>query len=186
MKDIAEELPALLLDVSEAVLRETGFYTQPQVHLLAEDLEHAYIAYVVSRSFYRGSDAATAIENLGLLPSVLKATRLIVTWEDSDLRTALEVPGDGFANGMAILDARFDRHTLHWHPFEAEASTPSAHGIPTIIPHWGTPARYEDVELPAPIAGLLRLWREFRDDDVEQTAIQLEEAGYEVNWISPV
>jgi hypothetical protein len=92
MPDIVEDLPAILLDVAAAALRQTGFYPRPQVHMFAEDLASPYIGYIVCRPFYRGEDAVTAIAGLGLLPSVMGLTRLLVVWEDRDLRTALEMP----------------------------------------------------------------------------------------------
>ncbi len=182
MPDIGDALPAVLLQASEAELRATGFCPQPQVHILAEDMEHSYIGYVVCRRFYRGADAASAIAGLGLLPSALMATRLIVVWENRDLRTALELPGEGFPTGIAVLDARLGGHILHWHPFDIEVTGTSSHGIPTIIPHWRPPVRYTDVELLVPIAALLEVWREFRNDDLQRMAIDLQEAGYELNW----
>jgi hypothetical protein len=47
-----------------------------------------------------------------------------------------------------------------------------------------TAARFEDAELVAPIAMLLRIWREFRQDDIQQTAIELQKAGYKLNWVT--
>jgi hypothetical protein len=188
MPNIVEDLPAILLRASEAELRKAGCYPRPQVHMFAVDLEHPYIGYIVSRPFYRGDDAVTAIANLGLLPSVMAVTRLLVLWEDRDLRTALQLPGSAqAATGMAVLDARFDGHTLQWHPFDVEVTGVTRHGaytINTINPRWRTAIRFENVGLLRPIADLLKIWRELRKDDIQTTAIGLQDAGYELNWVT--
>ncbi|MFL6111664.1 MAG: hypothetical protein ACJ786_09970 [Catenulispora sp.] len=38
---------------------------------------------------------------------------------------------------------------------------------------------------PDPITRLLRTWREWRDDDIQETGIALERSGYEFSWIKP-
>lgn len=167
------------------MLRETGFCPRPQVHMFAEDMNNPYVGYMTCRYFYRGADAAEAIADLGLMPSVLAATRLIVLWEDCDLRTALEMRGESFATGLVVMDAQLDRHTLHWYPFAVEAGELSSFGVPTVIPRWGAPARFEGAELVAPVAMLLRTWREFRRDDIQRTAIDLQKNGYELHWAHP-
>ncbi|MFI5590003.1 hypothetical protein ACIA5G_33490 [Amycolatopsis sp. NPDC051758] len=188
MPEIVEKLPAILLEAAAAELRQTGFFPRPQVHMFAEDMASPYIGYIVCRPFYRGEDAATAIAGLGLLPSVMALTRLLVLWEDRDLRTALEMPASAdAAMGLSLLDARPDSHTLRWHPFEAELTGVAHHGnyqVRTINPRWREPSRFEDVPLPQPISDLLGLWRELRRDDIRQTAIGLQKAGYEMHWVS--
>ncbi|MEV5484212.1 MULTISPECIES: hypothetical protein [Streptomyces] len=184
MPAVADGVIDTILKVSESMLRDHGLCLRPQVHILAEDMDQPYVGFVTCRLFYRGRDAADALANLGLLPSVLMATRLVVAWEDCDLRTALELPEEHFATGIVILDAGFDGHTLHWHPFDVEVDGTSPHGIPTVIPHWRTSARYANVPLLAPIEALLETWREFRDEDLQETAIALQQAGYELNMVS--
>lgn len=179
MADLVESLSNIILTSSEALLREHGACPRPQVHILAEDMDQPYVGFVTCRLFHRGVDAASALANLGLFPSVLMATRLLVVWEDCDLRTALELPGESFPTGVVVLDAGLDQHTLNWHPFDIEVGGTSPYGIPTVNPHWGAPARYENVQLLAPIAELLQVWREFRNEDIQETAIKLQEAGYE-------
>ena len=183
MADLVETLSHVILESSEALLRDHGACPRPQVHILAEDMDQPYVGFVTCRLFYRGADAASALAGLGLFPSVLMATRLLVVWEDCDLRTALELPGGPFPTGVVILDAGHDQHALNWHPFDIEVGGTSPHGIPTVTPHWGTPSRYEDVQLLAPIEELLTVWREFRHEDIQETAIKLQEAGYEFSMI---
>ncbi|MEU0519995.1 hypothetical protein [Streptosporangium sp. NPDC006007] len=186
MPDIANELPHILLEASEAYIRAGGAAPPPQLHLLAEDLDVPYLGYMVCRRFYRGADAASAVADLGLLPSVLVATRIIAVWEDSDMRTAFELSGAPFATAMVILDARLDGHTLHWHPFGAGLSAPDHTGESEVVIKWGISNKYENVDLLAPFAALLQVWREFRKDDLEQTVTRLREAGYELNWARAV
>lgn len=188
MQNIVEELPAILLDAAAAELRQTGFYPRPQVHMFAEDMANPYIGYIVCRPFYRGDDAVTAIANLGLLPSVMGVTRLLTLWEDRDLRTALEMPGSAeAATGISLLDAQPDGHTLHWHPFDAEPTGVAQHGpyqVQTINPRWRKPAQFKNVQLLRPISNLLGTWREPRQNDIQQTAVGLQDAGYELNWVT--
>ncbi|MBQ0829385.1 hypothetical protein [Streptomyces tagetis] len=184
MADLVETLSDVILKSSETVLRTHGACPRPQVHILAEDMDQPYVGFVTCRLFYRGADAASALAGLGLFPSVLMATRVLVVWEDCDLRTALESPGDSFATGVVILDAGLDEHTLNWHPFDVEVGGTSPHGIPTVIPRWGTTAHYKNVRLPAPVAELLGVWREFRQEDIQETAIRLQEAGYEFDMVT--
>jgi hypothetical protein len=34
-------------------------------------------------------------------------------------------------------------------------------GLSTVVPEWGEPVRQPDVRLPAPVSGLLALWRQW-------------------------
>jgi hypothetical protein len=180
VSEIADSLIGALLRSSEEALRQIGEIPLPQVHILAEDMKQAYFGYLQCRPFYRGADAASAIATLGYLPAVLAATRLVVLWEDADIRTALELPGEGFARGIVALDARFDGHTLHWHPFDVEVGRPRADGKSAVV-RMRRPEQYEDVELLAPVAELVRIWRESRPgeaDDIRRVVAELQEAGY--------
>ncbi|MEV7907770.1 hypothetical protein, partial [Streptomyces anulatus] len=151
MPDIVKELPRILLESSEAYIRACGAVPPPQLHILLEDRGVPYVGYMVCRRFYRGADAATATANLGVLPSVLKATRIMAVWEDSDMRTAFELPGGPFAMGISILDARLNgQHTLHWNPFSAVLGAPSRWRKREVVINWGPSSRYENVQLLAP------------------------------------
>jgi len=180
MLDIADALADAVLGANEAVVRRTGTCPQPQVHILAEDRERPYLGYVVCRRFRRGPDAASAVVGLGLLPSTLRATRLIVAWEELDLRGAMQVPTEQAETGFVLVDARLDTHVLRWHPFQTQAAPEGAGETATL--RWGAPARYERIPLPDPIEAMLTLWREFRDGDLEETAAHLQRAGYELHW----
>ncbi|TYB44980.1 hypothetical protein [Actinomadura chibensis] len=185
MPDITSELPRVLIEASKAELHSTGAIPRPQVHMLAEDMEHSYIGFVICRMFYRGQDAVTAIGDLGTLPSVLKMTRLMILWEDLDLLTALNQVTDPGSRALVLLDAQFDRHTLHRHPFEAVPTGQVVNGVPTVSLRWETPQRFHDGPLPEAINRLLRTWRELREDDMQETAMALQRSGYELNWATP-
>jgi hypothetical protein len=178
-------VPNALIDASKAELYATGAVPRPQVHMFAEDMENEYIGFVTCRMFYRGRDAATAITNLGVLPSVLKMTRLMILWENSDLSIALEQGQGPFPMGLMLVDARFDQHTLHRHSFEAVPTGQVVDGVPTITLQWETPQRSENAPLPDPITRLLRTWRELREDDMQKTATALQRAGYKIDWWGP-
>ncbi|MFE6282706.1 hypothetical protein [Streptomyces sp. NPDC057877] len=184
MTDLVEALSGAIHETAEELMREHGACLRPQVHILAEDMDQPYIGFITCRPFYRGADAATALTGLGLFPSVLMATRLLVAWDDRDLRTGLEMPGEPYANGLVVLDASLEEHTLNWHPYDFEVLGDTPHGLTAIEPLWGTPARFENVSLLAPVAELLSLWREFRHEDIQETAIELQRAGYELDMVS--
>lgn len=185
MSDITAELPRILIEASKAELHATGAVPRPQVHMLAEDMPHPYVGFVTCRRFYRGHDAVTAISDLGALPSVMKMTRLMILWENYDLATALEQKEGSFPMGLMLADAHLSRHSLHRYPFEAVPTGQVVDGVPAVRLQWETSQRSEEAPLPDPIAGLLRTWRELRDDDIQKTAIALQQSGYELNWIEP-
>jgi hypothetical protein len=159
----------------------------PTVHLLPEGLDPPYVGYLTCRPFYRGRDAALAIALLGLLPAALAATRLVVTWENEDLCTALELPrSSGFPNAVIVVDAHRHGHTLRWHPARLRINAPGRAGPPTVTPEWGPVHRDRDVELPGPVAELLEVWRSPRSwSEVELVGLyaRLETAGYRMRWI---
>jgi hypothetical protein len=182
--DIITELPRILIKASQAELEATGGVPRPQVHMLAEDMEDPYIGFITCRRFYRGHDATDAIEDLGLLPSVMKMTRLMILWESSDLATALEQGQGPFPMALMLVDATLRRHNLYRHPFNAVPTGRVVDGAPTFRLRWETPQEFADTRLPDPVARLLRTWREQRDDDIQETAITLQQSGYELDWIS--
>lgn len=175
-------MPRALVDASKAELYATGAVPRPQVHMFAEDMENPYIGFVTCRMFYRGRDAVTAIGDLGVLPSVMAMTRLMILWENSDLSTALEQEQGPFPMGLMVVDARFGDHTLHRYPFEPMPTGRVVDGVGTVKLQWETPQLSEDAPLPEPIARLLQIWRELREDDMQKTAITLQQAGYKISW----
>jgi hypothetical protein len=177
MPDIASMVLGAIIEESEAHIQQTGQVPRPQVHIVAEDQPEPfqYVGYVVSRRFYRGADAATAIADLGRLPAALAATRLFVVWEEGDLRTALEMPNQRAGSGLSVLDVRADGNTMLWLPIGAERRGSD------VVVNWGTPARYDNVALLAPIEELIGVWRE-APDDLERTVTDLQDAGYEIHW----
>jgi hypothetical protein len=182
--DITVELPRILIDASKAELYATGSAPRPQVHMFAEDLPHAYVGFVICRRFYRGHDAVTAIGDLGVLPSVMKMTRLMILWENLDISTALEESGP-FPWALMLVDARLDEHTLYRHPFQAVPTGQVVDGVPSVQLEWEAPQLSENAQLPTPITRLLQVWRELRTGDFQETARELEQAEYELNWAVP-
>lgn len=181
--DIATEVQRVIINASKETLYITGEVPRPQVHMFSEDIPGQYVGYMVTRAFYRGHDAVTAIGNLGVLPSVMKMTRLLILWESCDLATALDRGKGPFPWGLMLVDADLKRHTLHHYPFEGIPTGQVADGVPTIRLEWETPQQTQNARLPDPIARLLRTWREPRDGDPQKAAIELERGGYELNWV---
>ncbi|WP_300008267.1 hypothetical protein [Pseudonocardia sp.] len=162
------------LDLVNAALLRGGAVPPPAVHLLHKHLRQPYVGSVAARPFRRGADAAAAVTALGLLPSVVLATRVVVVWEYSDLCAALDLPGGPFPLGLVVLDADLVDHVVRWHPFQLR-------GDP-VRPKWGPVVRHPGAQLPAPVAELLALWRELRRQDIAETRAELEGAGFAVTW----
>jgi hypothetical protein len=180
--DVVETLDGACVEVAEQQLRETGGCGPPTAYVLSRHLAHPYIGSISTRPFYRGRDGAAAVTALGLLPSVLCATRLIVVWEYADLCRALELPGGDFPTALVVLDASLDDQVLRWHPFTAHPGPLGLEGLPTVRPEWLPSEQFLDAPLPAPVVELLALWRAWRSGDVDQTARELERAGFRVRW----
>lgn len=182
-----DHLDEIAVVTADQVLRETGMLLPPTVHILAEGLDPPYVGYLTCRTFYRGQDARNAIGLLGLLPSALGASRLVVTWEHADLCTALELPGDdGFPPGVVVVDASRNGHTLRWHPMRMHAGPVGRNGAQTVIPEWGPSQQHQDAVLPEPVADLLAVWRQPRawpDTELLKTSTSLETTGYEMRWV---
>jgi hypothetical protein len=175
MPNIADEVVSAIIEESEVCIQETRECPRPQVHILVEDMDEPYLGYIICRRFYRGADAASAIAGLGRLPSALTATRLFVVWEDHDLRTALEMPIERPAQGLCVVDVRLDGHTMLWLPFNVVQRGSE------IVVAWGSPARHDNVALPAPIDHLIETWWQ-PPDDLERTVLDLQNAGYRIRW----
>lgn len=172
---------------TDAGLREAGMVPPPSVHVLVAGLDPPYVGYLTCRQFYRGADAAAAVASMGLLGSMLGASRLVVTWENADLCTALELPGDdGFPAGVMAVDADRNGHVLRWHPMRMHPGPLSRAGAQTIAPEWGPRDRTRSAALPVPVANLLAIWREPRawpDTDVISMYARMEVGGYSMRWV---
>jgi hypothetical protein len=183
----ADRIDGLAVAVAGATLREVGLVQPPVVHILAEGSCPPYLGYLTCRPFARGRDAAAAVASLGVLPSVLGASRLLVTWEHADLCTALEMPGaDSVGPGVVVLDADRFEHVLRWHPLQARAGGIGDLGTPTVAPEWGEPRAFPDSPLPGPVEELLGVWRmrgTWTDAEVERICHNLWAAGYEMRWV---
>jgi hypothetical protein len=185
-------LGEVVCDTTDQLLRDHGLVQPPTVHMLMEGMTLPYQGFITSRPFRRGSDAELAIAALGLLPSALKATTVVITWEHADLCTALNVPSDrGFPTALAVLDAslaadRFGvtapRHALRLYPFDLQRGPLNRDGVPTGIPRWYRPEHYRDAALPEPMVRLLELWRAQQDHDLAATVAELRQWGYRIRW----
>ncbi|MFI8528562.1 hypothetical protein ACIGB8_29170 [Promicromonospora sukumoe] len=181
MTDLTAVIRNATVQTADQLMRQTGFCPPPSVHMLTDDPDHPYLGFVSCRLFHRGTDAATAVTDLGLLPSVLGAKRLLVTWEDCDLRTALQQTGVSFPTAVVTLEATMSKQTLAWHPFDVRVGPRSTAGVSTAVPRW-QPTTYDTNPTLLPcITGLLDLWRQARDGNAGQTIKGLRRAGYMVN-----
>lgn len=169
------------------MLRKSGFVQPPTVHLLIEGLKPPYLGFLTCREFYRGRDAAAAVAAMGLMGSMLGASRLVVTWENADLCTALELPGDeGFAPGVVVVDADRRGHVLRWHPMRLDIGPSRPNRPPSVLAEWGPTSRRPGAELPGPIADLLAIWREPREwpgTELVGMFARMEVGGYSMRWV---
>ncbi len=189
---LVDAVEAGAVELADEMLRRSGAVCPPTVHLIFKHLPQPYIGSVATRPFRRGVDAAAAVAALGLLPSVVHATRLVVVWDYSDMCAALDLPDwrEGrYPLGLVVLDADLAEHVVRWHPFQMRTDATSDPAVPipvtaSIWPEWGAVVRHPSAELPAPVAELLAMWRELRRGDVAATRAELEAAGFVVNWVS--
>jgi len=182
VSDILSKLPSLLIEAAQAELHATGQVPRPQVHMFAQEQEKPYIGFITCRRFYRGQDATVAIGDLGIMPSVMKLTRLMILWEACDLSLAMEQGSGPMA--LMLVDATLSRHNLYRYPFNPVPTGRTNKGIASIRLDWETPQQFADTRLPDPVTRLLRTWRELRDGDIRDTWIALEQSGYELDFVS--
>jgi len=162
------------------LLRRAGVVLPPTVYVFAEDLDPPFVCSVQCRRFYRGADAAAAVAELGELPSALAATRLLVAWEEQDLKLALGLPADPDTTALVALDATLTDRTLHRRPFRLAGAVGGA--SPGLVPERGELQRLVDPALPGPVARLLAVWQQWRNEDLNDTVIRLQTAGHRVGW----
>lgn len=182
-----DRLAEAAVATTDAMLRESGFVQPPTVHLLIEGLDPSYLGFLTCREFYRGRDAAAAVAAMGLMGSMLGATHLVVTWENADLCTALELPGDdGFPSGIVVVDADQRGHALRWHPMRMHVEPARSDQPPSVVAEWGPVSCQQAAELPGPVADLLAIWREPREwssTELVRMYTRMEVGGYTMRWV---
>ena len=192
MDELVDAVESGIVDLAEKMLTDGAWVCPPMLHLLSKHLPQPYLGSVTTRPFRRGADARSAVATLGLLASVVPATRVVVVWEYSDLCAALDLPGwrDGrYPLGLVVLDADLAEHVVRWHPFKmrTDASSDSAVPIPAgarVWPEWGPVVRHPGGVLPVPVGELLAVWRELHRGTIAKTRADLEAAGFVVNLSS--
>lgn len=165
----------------EVTFRETGGVPAPMVHILVEDRARPYFGYVTCRPFRAGADAVTAIRLMGALPSTLRATRLVIAWEHSDMCVAIGAPGVDFPTGLMVLDAAVEHHVLRWTPFRQAVAVA---GSPGSGVRWGELVERRGAVLPDPVAQLLDGWRMEPDADPAAMIAEMDAVGYEVHRVA--
>lgn len=118
---------------------------------------------------------------------MVAAARLVVSFENADLITALELPGADLApTALVLVDATRERHTVRWHPLLMSAGVAAAAGLSNATTRWGPTSVCPDLPLPVPVEELLALWRAPRawsDADVLRVYAAVEAGGYAVRWV---
>lgn len=188
-----DQLDDMAVEITDAMLRAAGSVQAPTVRVLIDGLAPAFVGQLGCRPFYRGQDAHTAVAVMGLFGSMLDASRLLISYEHSDMALAWQDPGaEDAPTGVVVVDAARDPrrdpdggHTIRWHPVRYTMSTDSQ-GRPSVLPTWGPPARYPGGRLPAAVAQLLAVWREPRqwaDEEFLRVLAGWEQTGYTMRWI---
>lgn len=167
---------------TDAVLRRDGLLHPPSVQMLTEDRDEPLVGMVTCRRFYRGDDAARAVAGLGELPSVLRVSRLLVTYEAQDVNVALQAAVDPEATALVVLDAQLGGQRLCWWPLRIGVARRWRRDV--IVPEWGRPEWLDNPPVPDPVTQLVTIWRQWRGGDAAVTAGRLQQAGYRIGWFT--
>ncbi len=179
-----QRLDAAAVATADAVLRETGAVNPPIVHLLDDRLAQPYIGYQTCRPFYPGADATTAVTAMGVLPSAVGATRLVVVWDYADMCVAQELRGE-LPTGLVVLVAHRTGHVVRWHPMRLFPAALTAGGVTLVHTVWGPMVEHPGGALQPPFAGLLGTWRAPRawsDRELVAAHTALEAEGFVMRW----
>jgi hypothetical protein len=177
--DVISAVEQACLAGADAALRSGGFVPEPQVHMLIDDWDRPYVACVRTRPYRQGVDALRAIIRLGTAPAAIRASRVVLVWEHSDLCTSLRGPGE-YETALVVLEASLTgEHTLRSHPVALHLGPPMQSGWPTVVPEWGAPVTVPGAVLPPVISGLLKTWR-MLEGDKDTVFARLHAEGYPV------
>ena len=172
------------MQAAEDEIKATGRCLPPRLHVVVDGLDLPYVGFLTCRPFYRGDDAIAAVGMMGVLGSMLGASRLVLTWEHQDMSAALHLP-DAPA-GQVVLDAhRHGGHVLRWHPVWIEPATAAA--ASGVAPVWGPVDTVSDAALPPFAGACLATWRqpaEWTGPRLVARLAGLERAGYVMRWVT--
>lgn len=175
---VVDRLESSAVEAQEHLMRVFGVCQPPTVHMVHEELNPQYLGSIRARPFRAGRDAEAAVSDLGLLPSILGVSHLVVVWDNVDLSLALVQPGR--VAGLVVLVADRTSHTLRWHPFDARPSQ-KKEGRVVAVPEWAPVQHYPGARLPTPVTYLLELWRRYHRGDVALLIEQLSAAGFRMS-----
>jgi hypothetical protein len=175
---VVDRLESSAVEAQEHLMRVFGVCLPPTVHMVHEELDPQYLGSIRARPFRAGQDAESAVSDLGLLPSMLGVSHLVVVWDNVDLSLALMQPGR--VSGLVVLVADRTSHTLRWHPFDAHPSQ-DEQGRAVAVPEWAPVQHYPGARLPEPVMYLLELWRRYHRGDVALLIEQLSAAGFRMS-----
>lgn len=182
--ELVDLLEISAVGIAESLLVNQRWCPPPTMHVISALPDAPYVGYVVSRPFTDGEDAARAIAGMGVLPAVMRARRLVLTWEHHDLCRAVEPPTRA-QPAVVVVDAGLDGHEVRWHPFSMQLGPCSEPIAPTVVgPDWRGPHRDPGGWLPDPVTRLLATWRAGGDParlpEVYET---MQQVGYTVRWV---
>ena len=162
--DVIDVVERACLAAADNAMHAGGFVPQPQMHMLIDRWQQPYVGYVLTRPYRQGLDAVKAIMRLADAAAAVRATRVVLAWEDADLRTSLHGPGD-YPNGIAIVVASVGgEHSLRWHPVVLDVGSRGESGLPSVRPDWGVPVTVDGATLPPVMAAVLNTWRALEGD----------------------
>jgi hypothetical protein len=70
---VLDKLADVMLHTADELLRTVGYCQPPNAHIVCKDMDPPYAAWMRSREFYRGADAAAAVAEMGRLPAAMWA-----------------------------------------------------------------------------------------------------------------
>jgi len=183
------EIESACLTGAKASLDYAGFVPAPQLHMLIDAWDQPYVGYVETREYYEGADAVSAIGALALLPAAVCATRVMLVWEEADVRASLWGPGD-HPNGLVAVAATLTSHTVCWNPFVLHLDRTTRNGLPAVRAEWGRRAVLPGAPLPPVMQHVLSSWRDLTTDleqevDFETVLRALMNDGYRVHLVDP-
>lgn len=193
MRDIDE----MIADTRQVMLRSAatallpmGVAPTPQLAVFDErNCGEPLVAMVTCRDYQPGRDAAEAITHMGRLAAALAATHLLVFWEEADLHRSFTQAAQAPPSGLAILEANYRSHQLHWYPFAATVRGYRPSGGADLNITWGAPTSCPGAALHQPVEGLLSWSREVYCNryEVDEMLTRAVEAGYGIaRFAAPV
>lgn len=174
-----------LIETTEDKLRRGSGVVPPTIWVFNPLLDRPLVGTITTRPFYRGIDAARAIERLGAFPAAFNSPVVMVSWELADLCVALDADDGTTPTAIITVLADMDgRHQMTALFGEFYSLNEPSSGAASAGVRWQPEQDLGDAELPAPIEGALALWQREAPQSTVESAVrvhgELQNEGYEI------